>query len=345
MMGCKLMEPGWEAARIVAADAASIAEAGRLLRCGRLVGMPTETVYGLAGDATDSLAVASIFEAKGRPTFNPLIAHVADLTEARRHGVFDDRALRLAEAFWPGPLTLVVPLRDGSPISELARAGLPTIALRVPSHPVALDLIRAAGRPLAAPSANRSGRVSPTTASHVRAELGSGAAMILDGGPCDIGVESTVIACVDGKMELLRPGGVTRDDVLRASAIDGNQYAPAAVEDDDQTRPRAPGMLLAHYAPLAILQINVLEPGPADAILNFGSRKFVRGTGSGPMIDLSPSGDLRQAASRLFAALRELDEQKPAVISVAPIPDVGLGEAINDRLRRAAAAHASLRSK
>jgi L-threonylcarbamoyladenylate synthase len=307
--------------------------------------MPTETVYGLAGDATDSLAVASIFEAKGRPTFNPLIAHVADIEEAMRHGVFDDRALRLAEAFWPGPLTLVLPHRDGSPISELARAGLATVALRVPSHPVARALIRAAARPLAAPSANRSGRVSPTAASHVHAELGSSVAMILDGGPCDIGVESTVVACVGGSMELLRPGGVTRDEVLRVSGIDPDRDAMAAPHDENPSRPRSPGMMLAHYAPLAILQMNVLEPGPNDAILNFGSRKFAQGTAKGPTIDLSPSGDLRQAASRLFAALRELDEQGPAVISVVPIPDKGLGEAINDRLRRAAAAHAGMRSK
>jgi L-threonylcarbamoyladenylate synthase len=291
---------------IVSPDAAAIAMAGEALAAGELVGMPTETVYGLAGDATNGLAVAAIFEAKGRPSFNPLISHVADIGQARRHGVFDADA------------------------ESLARAGLDTIALRAPSHPVAQALLRAAGRPLAAPSANRSGHVSPTTAEHVRAELDGKVAMILDGGACDVGLESTVVACLGGDVAVLRPGGVTRREIEAALG------RPLAGRSGDGTL-RSPGMLALHYAPNAKLHMNVTEPGPDDAVLTFGSSKFVDGAGNRSVMNLSPSGDLRQAAARLFAALRELDAQNPPAISVTPIPTDGLGEAINDRLRRAAA--------
>ncbi len=228
---------------IVPADAAAIERAGRLIREGGLVGMPTETVYGLAADATNGLAVAAIFEAKGRPLFNPLISHVASLAEARRHGVFGRAAERLAEAFWPGPLTLVVPHREGSPISDLARAGLDTVALRVPAHPVARDLISAAERPLAAPSANRSGRISPTEAGHVAAELGASVAVILDGGPCEVGLESTVVACLGDNLGLLRPGGITRSEI---ETITGRTLESAHSEQ----ALRSPGLLASHYAPV-----------------------------------------------------------------------------------------------
>jgi L-threonylcarbamoyladenylate synthase len=308
----------------------AIATAARILRAGGLVGMPTETVYGLAGDATNGEAVAAIFEAKGRPQFNPLISHVASVEEARQHGVFNRDADRLAAAFWPGPLTIVVPRRRGSGICDLARAGLDTVALRVPAHPLALALIRAASRPLAAPSANLSGRISPTTAADVQADLGPKVAVILDGGPCGVGLESTVAACLDGSVALLRPGGAPRDAI--ASVIGRPLESPGAAE-----RPSSPGMLLSHYAPIAPVHLNVLKPGPNDAILTFGSSKFVDRDANRAVINLSPQGDLRQAAARLFAALRELDALNPPVISVTPIPHEGLGEAINDRLARAAA--------
>ncbi len=313
---------------ILQPDPAAIRLAADHLRRGGLVGMPTETVYGLAGDATNGRAVAAIFEAKGRPEFNPLISHVADVAEARRHGVLDADAETLAAAFWPGPLTLVAPHRPGSGISDLARAGLDSVALRVPSHPVALALIRAAGRPLAAPSANRSGRVSPTTARDVVTELGSKAGVVLDGGPCGVGLESTVVACLGGAPVLLRPGGVSRD------AIEALLGRPLAAAQGGGVR--APGMLASHYAPLAPVQVNVTKPGPDDAVITFGSRNLVDETANRHVVNLSPGGDLRQAAARLFSALRELDAYNPPVISVMPIPMEGLGEAINDRLSRAA---------
>jgi L-threonylcarbamoyladenylate synthase len=314
---------------IVPPDESAICEAAGILRAGGLVGLPTETVYGLAADATNGEAVAAIYEAKRRPSFNPLISHVADTADARRFGTFNADAEKLA-AFWPGPLTLVLPHAPGSPISDLARAGLDTVALRVPAHPVALAVIRATGRPLAAPSANLSGRVSPTTAAHVHAELGDRVALILDGGPCGIGVESTVVACIGGEVVVLRPGGVTRDEIEAAIG------RPLAKHADEATL-RSPGMMSRHYAPLARLQMNVAKPGPKDAVLTFGSNSFVNDDASRRVINLSSAGDLRQAAARLFAALRELDAGNPAVISVTPIPAQGLGEAINDRLRRAAA--------
>ncbi len=315
---------------VLAATDESVRLAADVLRGGGLIGLPTETVYGLAGDATNGVAVAAIFEAKGRPSFNPLISHVADSAEARMHGVFDDAAERLAAAFWPGPLTLVVPHRAGSPVSDLARAGLDTIALRVPSHPVAQAVIRAAGRPLAAPSANRSGRISPTTAGDVVAELGARVDAVIDGGACDVGLESTVVACLPDGVRLLRPGGVLRADIER---VIGRPLADAAAEGPL----RSPGLLSTHYAPLAPLHINVTRPPENHAVLMFGAKNLTHALANAHVIDLSPDGDLRQAAARLFGSLRKLDAMRPPAISVTPIPGHGLGEAINDRLARAAA--------
>jgi L-threonylcarbamoyladenylate synthase len=302
------------------ADSAAIAEAARLLRAGHLVAFPTETVYGLGADASKGRAVASIFEAKRRPRFNPLISHVSDSAQAQEFAGFSPLAGRLAEAFWPGPLTLVLPRRENCRLSLLVSAGLDTVALRAPSHPVARRLIAEAGVPLAAPSANRSGAVSATRAEHVAAELGDRIALILDGGPAPLGIESTVIGFEDGKPVLLRPGAVTRADIERFSG-------PLAAPGDGPVT--SPGRLASHYAPRARLRLNALEAAPSEALLAFGSA-------SGEAMNLSPSGDLVEAAANLFAMLRALDA-KFASIAVMPIPETGLGEAINDRLRHAAA--------
>jgi L-threonylcarbamoyladenylate synthase len=309
----------------------SVLLAADVLCCGGLIGLPTETVYGLAADATNGVAVAAIFEVKGRPAFNPLISHVPDVAEARRHGVLDDAAERLAAAFWPGPLTLVVPHRAGSPISDLARAGLDSVALRAPCHSVAQAIIRSAGRPLAAPSANRSGRISPTTAGDVAAELSDRFEVVIDGGPCDVGLESSVVACLPDGVRLLRPGGVSRTDIERVVG------RPLAEADAAESPRRSPGMLLSHYAPIAPLHVNVTRPPENHAVLTFGSKNFMNAYVNEHIIDLSPDGDLRQAAARLFSSLRALDATRPEGISVTPIPAEGLGEAINDRLARAAA--------
>lgn len=281
--------------------------------------MPTETVYGLAADAANARAVAAIYDAKGRPRFNPLIAHVSDLAMARRIARFDDRAERLAAAFWPGPLTLVLPVADGEAVCDLARAGLDTVAVRVPAHPLAQALIAAFGGPVVAPSANRSGRPSPTTFADAFEETGSAASAALDGGPCAVGLESTVVALLDDA-RLLRPGAVTRSEI---EAIIG----PLKQADGDAKR--SPGRLTRHYAPNAPVRLDVVAPASGEAWLSFGS------AGSGPW-NLSPSGDLREAAANLFAYLRGADRTNPTAIAVAPIPAEGLGEAINDRLRRAA---------
>ena len=289
---------------------------------------PTETVYGLGADATDERAVASIYRAKGRPAHNPLIVHVSDTAEPRRFGRFDGRAERLAAAFWPGPLTLVLPLAEGAPIAAAARAGLPTVALRVPSHPVARDLLRAAGLPVVAPSANPSGRVSPTTAHHVAAELGDAVALVLDGGPCQVGVESTVVDLGEpGVARLLRPGGLSRE---RLEALVG----PLESADKSDSRPRAPGQLESHYAPLLPVRLDATEVASDEALLAFGPEPP---TGALATLNLSPAGDLDEAARNLFAMLRELDRSGAARIAVMPVPAHGLGEAIGDRLRRAAA--------
>jgi L-threonylcarbamoyladenylate synthase len=292
------------------------------LRGGRLVILPTETVYGLAADAADPKAVAAIFEAKGRPRFNPLIAHVADLAAARRVARFDDRALTLARAFWPGPLTLVLPVADEAAVCDLARAGLDTVAVRVPGHPVARALLEAFGGPVVAPSANRSGRPSPTTFADAVDETGASAAAALDGGDCAVGLESTVVALLD-EARLLRPGAVTRAQI---EALIG----PLAEAQDDARR--SPGRMARHYAPDAPVRLDAAAPQPGEAYLAFGP-----GAPSGPGVwNLSPTGDLTEAAAHLFSALRAADRSRPRAIAVAPVPETGLGEAINDRLRRAA---------
>ena len=291
-----------------------------MLKGGGLVILPTETVYGLAADAGDARAVAAVYAAKGRPAFNPLIAHVADVAMARRIAVFDDRAERLVQAFWPGPLTLVLPIIDDAAVCDLARAGLDTVAVRSPAHPIAHALLEAFGGPLVAPSANRSGRPSPTTFADAVEETGASAAAALDGGPCRIGLESTVVALLDEPRQL-RPGAVTRAEI---EALIG----PLSEAQADAKR--SPGRLARHYAPNLPLRLNAEEPRAGEVWLSFGPR----GAGG---LNLSPDGDLIQAAANLFAYLRAADRSDGAAgIAVAPIPDHGLGEAINDRLRRAA---------
>lgn len=301
-----------------------IDRAAAILRAGGLVAMPTETVYGLAGDARNGGAVARIFDAKNRPHFNPLIAHVPDLAMAQQLAVFDDRALRVARAFWPGPLTLVLPMRDGAGLSPLVTAGLPTVALRCPAHPVALALLRAFGGPLAAPSANPSGRVSPTRAEHVRSGLGGRIDAILDGGPCAVGVESTILG-LDGAPALLRPGGVP----LEALAA---LLGPITMGGNSE-KPNAPGQLASHYAPDAGVRLNVTKPVAGEVWVGFGPEC------EGAALSLSPGGDLVEAAAALFQMLRDADDLAGpgGRIGFAPVPEAGLGRAINDRLRRAAA--------
>ncbi len=310
------------------APSPDIDRAAKLLRQGLLVAFPTETVYGLGGDATNDLAVARIFETKGRPRFNPLIVHMASLDQATSVAEFDGAALTLAEAFWPGPLTLVVPRRKNCPVSLLASAGLDTVAIRVPAHPLARALLTAADFPIVAPSANRSGRISPTTADHVREDLGDDIAMILDGGPCDIGIESTIVGMSATGPCLLRTGGVPRkvlEKVLGQPLADGSSNPSA---------PIAPGQLVSHYAPRSAVRLEATDVEEGEALLAFGA-SVPETTGS--VLNLSPTGDLTEATANLFAYMRRLDSLCAARIAVMPIPDHGLGEAINDRLRRAAA--------
>jgi L-threonylcarbamoyladenylate synthase len=301
---------------------AAVARAVEALKAGGLVLLPTETVYGLAADASNPRAVARVYQAKGRPAFNPLIAHVADLAMARRIARFDDAALRLAEAFWPGPLTLVLPIADPLAVCDLARAGLDTVAVRAPAHPLAQGVLAAFAGPLVAPSANRSGRPSPTTLADAMAETGDAAAAALDGGDCEVGLESTVVALLE-RPRLLRPGAVTRDQI---EALIG----PLADAEADARR--SPGRLARHYAPHLPLRLEAEAPGADEAFLAFGP-----GAPEGPRVwNLSPSGDLAEAAANLFRFLRAADASGARAISVAPIPSGGLGEAINDRLIRAA---------
>ena len=314
-------------ADLVPASQDALERAARLLRDGELIAFPTETVYGLGGDATNDRAVADIFAAKGRPRFNPLIVHVPGLAEAEPLGLFDERARLAARRFWPGPLTLVLRRRPGGFLSLLASAGLDTVALRAPAHPVAQALLRAAGRPIAAPSANRSGRVSPTTAADVAAELGGRVGLVLDGGPCPIGVESTVLDLTGPIPILLRPGGVTLETLVE---ILGPVETAAAAE----TAPRAPGRLPSHYAPELPVRLDATGARPGEALLAFGP---AAPPGFAEVLWLSRSGDLAEAAANLFAMLRRLDRPEFAGIAVMPIPEHGLGRAINDRLRRAAA--------
>ena len=312
-----------------------VVQAAAALAQGRLVAFPTETVYGLGANALDERAVARVFEAKGRPRINPLIVHVAERADAFRLGAFDNAAHALAEAFWPGPLTLVVARAEGCPVSLLASAGLASLAIRMPGHDLARRLIATAGVPVVAPSANPSGRVSPTTAAHVLEGLAGRIDMVLDGGASDIGIESTVVACLEGQPELLRLGAVTRE---RIEAVLG---APVKSRIG-AGRPVAPGALASHYAPAAALRLGAAEAGEGEALLAFGPDVPDKaGAGqAGPVLNLSPAGDLAEAAANLFAMLRELDASGAGSIAVVPIPNQGLGEAINDRLRRASAPRA-----
>lgn len=314
-------------------DPRAIEKAALLIRRGGLVGMPTETVYGLAADARNDAAVAKVFDAKARPRINPFIIHVADAAMAARYSTLSDLARALIDAFWPGPLTIVAPRREGAEISLLASAGLDTLALRAPRHPIARGLIEASGAPLAAPSANRAGRVSPTAAEHVIASLGDAVDMVIDGGPCEIGLESTIVA-VDGEsVRLLRAGGLPRGDIEAAAG------APLLGPISSPT-PQAPGMMTSHYAPRVDVRLNAQAPRPNELFLGFGGVR----SGAAGALNLSAAGDLREAAANLFAYLRALDaacgEFGKTGVAVAPIPEEGLGEAINDRLRRAAAPRA-----
>ncbi len=305
----------------------AVGRAAALVRDGRLVAFPTETVYGLGGDATSDAAVGSIYRAKGRPARNPLIVHVASLEAARALANLDERAERLAHHFWPGPLTLVLERRGDSRISPLATAGLTTLALRVPSHPVARALLAEARLPIAAPSANPSGRVSPTTARHVADDLGDAVDLVLDGGACPVGLESTVVDLSEaGPARLLRPGGLARTAI---EAIAGPLMATA-----DAAAPRAPGQLLSHYAPRLPVRLDAIEVSADEALLAFGAAVPA---GARAALNLSPTGDLEEAARNLFEMLRRLDLSGSSRIAVMPIPATGLGEAILDRLRRAAA--------
>jgi len=317
-----------ESTEILAWDAAGIARAAGLLRAGRLVAFPTETVYGLGADAANGRAVAGVFEAKGRPRFNPLIVHVTGLAAAERLVALGPGPRRLAEAFWPGPLTLVAPMRESAGIADLVTAGLPTLAVRVPAHSLAQALLAAFGGPVAAPSANPSGEVSPTTAEHVAGALGGRVAAVLDGGPCPVGLESTIIGFEGERAVLLRPGGLA---VEEAEAVLGRR-----VEARSGGAVSAPGQLASHYAPGARLRPNAAGPRPGEAWLGFGPDPAGL---QGPALNLSPGGDLAEAAAKLFAHLRALDGRLGGrgTIAVAPIPAHGLGLAINDRLARAAA--------
>lgn len=318
--------------RLLAADPAGIAEAARLLAAGGLVALPTETVYGLACDATDPHAVARLYAAKGRPSFNPLIAHVPDLDAARRIGRFDARAERLAAHFWPGPLTLVVPAVEGA-VCDLARAGLPTLAIRVPAHPAARAVIAASGRPIAAPSANRSGHVSPTSAAHVLADLRGRIDLVLDAGPCPVGIESTILDSSGPEVTLLRPGGLAREAIEAVLGSPLARRAPLAAEK----APLAPGMLASHYAPAVPVRLEATQVAPGEALLTFAGARPPGSENAAAVLDLSAGGDLVEAAARLFAHLRALDGSGATGIAVVPLPRHGLGEGIRDRLARAAA--------
>jgi len=317
--------------RVMPADDTAIAAAAKTLAAGGLVAFPTETVYGLGVDATSGAAVARLYAAKGRPAFNPLIAHVADGAAARALARFSADAARLAEAFWPGPLTLVLPKADGCAVAELATAGLDSIAVRVPGHAVAQKILRAFGASVVAPSANRSGHVSPTTAAHVLADLGGRIDLIVDGGSTPVGVESTIVACL-GEPVLLRPGGVPREAIARAL---GKSLADVSAAGAGAS-PRAPGMLASHYAPRTPLRLDAERVEADEALLAFGGELAPGAARAARVLNLSAAGDLIEAAANLFSHLRALDAAAAKAIAVMPIPRQGLGEAINDRLQRAA---------
>jgi L-threonylcarbamoyladenylate synthase len=316
------------------AGEAAVATAARTLGDGGLVAFPTETVYGLGADAANAAAIARLYQAKGRPAFNPLIAHVNDLKAAQRIARFDATALALAEAFWPGPLTLVLPKAPGCAVADLATAGLDTVAIRVPAHPVARDILRSFGGAVVAPSANLSGHVSPTTAAHVQSDLTGRIDLIIDGGPVEVGVESTIVGCFESPM-LLRPGGMPRADIERVLG------RPLAQPPDDPEatgggQPLAPGMLASHYAPRTQVRLNATSLERGEALLAFGPVKIAGIDAAATVMNLSERGNLNEAAANLFGYLRALDDTRARAIAVMPVPHDGLGEAINDRLRRAA---------
>ncbi len=313
--------------RVLPAADAAIEEAAEILRAGGLVAFPTETVYGLGADATDDRAVAAIFAAKGRPRFNPLIVHLPEAAAAEACARFDGRARDLAARFWPGPLTLVLPRAPSSPVSLLCSAGRDSLALRVPGHDVARRLLQAVARPLAAPSANASGQVSPTSAAHVRDSLADRVPLILDGGPCPLGLESSVLDLTGAAPALLRPGGVPREDLETV-------LGPLADLGPGETAIKSPGQLESHYAPALPLRLEAHEVDADEALLAFGPSPPA---GAAVTLNLSPTGDLAEAAANLFAQLRALDRPGLAAIAVMPVPGHGLGAAINDRLQRAAA--------
>ncbi|MHB2265436.1 L-threonylcarbamoyladenylate synthase [Aliihoeflea sp. PC F10.4] len=310
----------------IVTGSSGIGRAVELLAAGEIVAIPTETVYGLAADATSGKAVAKIYEAKGRPRFNPLIVHVADMKMASDVAIFDTVSRKLAAAFWPGPLTIVLPLRLGHTLHALVSAGLDTVGLRMPDG-LAHEVIAKLDRPLAAPSANSSGRISPTTAQAVYDDLADRVPLVLDGGATPVGVESTIVKIEDGSVRLLRPGGVAAEDIEAVIGMSLSRGGEGKIE--------APGMLASHYAPSAVVRLDVTALRPGEALLSFG--KFAISGSPVATRNLSPSGDLREAAANLFSYLAELDASGASTIAVAPIPTHGLGEAINDRLRRAAA--------
>jgi L-threonylcarbamoyladenylate synthase len=327
--------------RVAQASVGAVKDARSVLAAGGLVAFPTETVYGLGADATNDKAVAKLYAVKERPSFNPLIAHVADLAAATRLAVFDDAALHLARAFWPGPLTLVLAKAAHCPVGLLATAGLDTIAVRVPSHPVAREILAAFGKPVVAPSANRSGEVSPTTAQHVLHDLRDRIDLLINDGPAPLGIESTIVACLDRPV-LLRPGAIDRDAIEKvlgfavaapARTARGRAGKAAAAH----AGPLAPGMLASHYAPRTLLRIEAKEVAPGEALLAFGAELPPGAEAAAAVLNLSARGDLLEAAANLFSHLRSLDTAGAKAIAVAPIPERGIGEAINDRLRHAAA--------
>jgi L-threonylcarbamoyladenylate synthase len=319
--------------QILPAGEAAVRSAARCLSAGGLVAFPTETVYGLGADATNPAAIARLYQAKGRPAFNPLIAHVGDIGAATAIARFDERAMALAEAFWPGPLTLVLPKTNDCTVADLATAGLETIAIRVPAHAIAREILRAFGGPVVAPSANLSGHVSPTTSAHVQSDLMGRIDLIVDGGPVEVGVESTIVGCFDAPV-LLRPGGLPRGEIERV--LGRALVQPPEDTDSDTGQPLAPGMLASHYAPRTPVRLNAESVEAGEALLAFGSYAVPGVDAAAAVMNLSARGDLNEAAANLFGYLRALDTKGARAIAVMPIPHHGLGEAINDRLRRAA---------
>ena len=319
--------------QILPAGEAAVAAAARCLAEGGLVAFPTETVYGLGADASNPAAIARLYQAKGRPSFNPLIAHVRDLGAGMRIARFDAQAIALANAFWPGPLTLVLPKTEDCAVADLATAGLDTIAIRVPAHPVAREILRAFGGPVVAPSANLSGHVSPTTAAHVQSDLAGRIDLIVDGGAVAVGVESTIVGCFDAPM-LLRPGGVPRGEIERV--LGRALVQPPDDADKDTGQPLAPGMLASHYAPRTPVRLNANRIEAGEALLAFGSGAMPGVDAAAAVMNLSAHCDLAEAAANLFGYLRALDARGARAIAVMRVPHHGLGEAINDRLRRAA---------